>query len=157
MFFLILQHIPHVWMGHAGKKNPGGWRELGWSTAPGKQGHYHHQAGSLTAISEDCDLQTKPWKLMIAGCHWSQCNVIQLLWLVPGKWMMKFQLSLSFIYSLYFRRICCIYKGGGQMIKSYRLFPSLRLLLHLSTYKTETWFRSPKYLVCHIPFSSEWT
>ena len=88
----------------------------------------------------------------VASCHWSQCKIIQTRQLVPGKLMMKFQLSLTFIYSLYLRTICCIYKGSGQMMKSNRLFPSLRLLCSLSTHKIQTWSRSPKYLVLHFFF-----
>lgn len=127
-----------------------GGREPGWSTGPSKQGHSHQQAGSLMATtSEDCGLQT------VMKTH--SIKIIKPLQLVAGKLMMKFQVSLPSIYSLYLRRICCIYKGGDQMIKPNRLFPSLRLLWSLSTHKIEAWFGSPKYLVCHVSFSSKWT
>lgn len=102
--------------------------------------------------SNGCGLQTNSWSLTVAGQCWSQCNINQPLQLFPGKLTMRFQSSLPSIYSLYLRRICCIYRGGGKMIKSNRLFPSLRLLWSLSTHKIQTWVRSPKYLVSHFFF-----
>lgn len=99
----------------------GGGREPGWST-----GHCHLQAGCpMATTSEHSGMQTKWWRLTVAGCHWSQCKVIQPLQLVPGKVTMKFQLSLPSIYSLCWRRICCTYKGGGQMINSDSFLPFL--------------------------------
>lgn len=112
--------------------------------APGwRTGHCHLQAGCPMATSDDDGRQTKCWSLAVSGSHWSQCKVIQPLHLVLGKVMMKFQLPS--ICSLSWRRICCIYKGCGQMINSDSFLPFLASLILKST-KDSNLIRIPKVL-----------
>lgn len=145
-----------------------GWRHMGKSHS-GREGawleHRSQQARAFSPagrISHGYNIR-RLWPAnshedsQLQGATEVSVKIIKPLQLVAWKLMMKFQVSLPSIYSLYLRRICCIYKGGDQMIKSNRLFPSLRLLWSLSTHKIEAWFGSPKYLVCHVSFSSKWT
>lgn len=127
--FILLRNIPHGRMKTHGKKPQWEGGSLVGAQVPASKGIItsrqdlswlqHQKTVACKQSHEDSQLQ---------GATEVSVKIIQPLQIVPGKLMMKFQVSLPSIYSLYLRRICCIYKGGGQMIKSNRLFPSLRLL-----------------------------
>lgn len=154
--FILLRNIPHVRMKTHGKKPQWEGGSLAGAQVPASKGIITSRQ-DLSWLQHQKTVAYSHEHSQLQGATEVSVKIIKPLQLVPGKLMMKFQVSLPSIYSLYLRRICCVYKDGDQMIKSNRLFPSLRLLWSLSTHKIEAWFRSPKYLVCHVSFSSKWT